>query len=109
MVSRYCEVFGLGFKFVARLEYLNMLDIFIDERPRVQEWWALSKELSSYKKAIPEMLDEEDVATMRISGTKIRDKIRARRAEGTLSSLRIERKEVGRPGEFELLNADLRH
>ena len=28
---------------------------------------------------------------------------------GTLAGLRIERREVGRPGEFELLNADLRH
>ena len=28
---------------------------------------------------------------------------------GTLSGLRIERREVGRPGEFELLSADLRH
>jgi glutathione S-transferase len=67
--------------FVARLEYLNMLDIFIYERPRVQTWWARSKQLSSYKKAIPEMLDEEDISTMKISGTKIRDRIRARREE----------------------------
>jgi glutathione S-transferase len=67
--------------FVARLEYLNLLDIFIDERPHVQAWWARTKELSSYKKAIPEMLDEEDVSTMRISGTKIREEIGARRAE----------------------------
>ena len=67
--------------FVARLEYLNLLDIFIDERPRVQAWWARSKELPSYKKAIPDMLDEEDLSTMRISGTKIREQIRARRAE----------------------------
>ena len=28
---------------------------------------------------------------------------------GTLAGLRIERREVGRPGEFELLNAHLRH
>jgi hypothetical protein len=28
---------------------------------------------------------------------------------GTLAGLRIERREVGRPGEFELLSADLRH
>lgn len=66
---------------VARLEYLNMLDIFIDERQRVQVWWARSKELSSYQKAIPEMLDDEDLSTMRISGTKIRERIRARREE----------------------------
>jgi glutathione S-transferase len=67
--------------FVARLAYLNLLDIFIDERPRVQAWWARSKELPSYKQAIPDMLDEEDLSTMRISGTKIREQIRARRAE----------------------------
>jgi glutathione S-transferase len=67
--------------FVARLEYLNMLDIFIDGRPRVQAWWARSKELPSYKKAISEMLDEEDLSAMRISGTKIREQIRARRTE----------------------------
>ena len=28
---------------------------------------------------------------------------------GTLSGLRVERREVGRPGEFEQLSADLRH
>jgi glutathione S-transferase len=67
--------------FVARLAYLNLLDIFIDERPRVQAWWARSKELLSYKQAIPDMLDEEDLSTMRISGTKIRGQIRARREE----------------------------
>jgi hypothetical protein len=65
--------------FVARLGYLNMLDIFIGERPRVQAWWARSKELSSYKKAIPGMLDQEDLSTMKISGTKIRERIRALR------------------------------
>ena len=67
--------------FVARLEYLNMLDIFIDGYPHVQSWWARSKELSSYRKAIPEMLDEEDLSTMMVSGTKIREQIRARREE----------------------------
>ena len=67
--------------FVARLAYLNLLDIFIDERTHVQAWWARSKELSSYKKAIPEMLEEEDLSTMKISGTRIREQIRARRRE----------------------------
>ena len=67
--------------FVARLGYLNMLDIFIGERPRVQAWWVRSKELSSYKKAIPDMLEDEDLSTMKSSGTKIREQIRARREE----------------------------
>jgi hypothetical protein len=59
--------------FVARLEYLNMLDIFIGDRPRVQAWWTRSKGLASYKKAIPEMLNDKDISTMQISGTKIRE------------------------------------
>jgi hypothetical protein len=67
--------------FVARLGYLNMLDIFIGERPRVQAWWARSKELSSYKKAILDMLEDEDLSTMKSSGAKIREQIRARREE----------------------------
>ena len=67
--------------FVARLEYLGMLDIFIAERPRVDAWWARSKELASYRKAIPDMLDDEDLSTMKTSGEKIRDQIRALREE----------------------------
>jgi glutathione S-transferase len=67
--------------FVARLQYLNLLNIFIDERPRVQSWLERSKALSSYQKAIPEMLTDEDLTTMKISGTKIRAQICARRAE----------------------------
>jgi glutathione S-transferase len=67
--------------FVARLQFLNMLDIFIDERPRVESWFERSKALLSYQKAIPEMLDDEDLTTMKISGTIICDQIRARRNE----------------------------
>lgn len=67
--------------FVARLAYLNMLDIFISERPRVQAWFERSKALSSYRRAIPDMLDDDDLSTMMTSGTKIRDQIRARREE----------------------------
>ena len=67
--------------FVARLEYLNLLDIFISERPRVQKWWAQSKALASYKQAIPDMLNNDDLGAMMTAGTKIREQIRARREE----------------------------
>jgi len=66
--------------FVARLEYLNILDIFIADRQRVQTWWQQSKELTGYQKAIPNMLTEEDTSEMRASGTQIRDSIRTHRA-----------------------------
>jgi glutathione S-transferase len=67
--------------FVARLEYLNLLDIFINGRPRVQKWWAQSKALASYKQAIPDMLNNDDLSAMMTAGTKIREQIRARREE----------------------------
>ena len=67
--------------FVARLEYLNLLDIFIADRPSVQAWWQHSKELTSYRKAIPDMLTDEDTSAMRASGTKIRESIRVHRAK----------------------------
>jgi glutathione S-transferase len=67
--------------FVARLEYLNMLDLWIAERPRVQDWWTRAKQLASYRKAIPDMLTDEDTSAMAAFGGKIRDRIRERRAE----------------------------
>lgn len=67
--------------FAARLEYLNMLDIFIAERPRVQAWWKQSKALPSYIKAIPDQLNAQDLAAMKDAGTKIREQIRSRREE----------------------------
>jgi glutathione S-transferase len=67
--------------FVARLEYLNLLDLFLAERPRVQTWWRRSKALPSYRKAISDMLTEEDTSAMHTFGSKIRDRIRERRDE----------------------------
>jgi glutathione S-transferase len=67
--------------FVARLEYLNLLDLFIAGRPRVQAWWERSKGLQSYRKAVPEMLTQDDVSTMQSSGTAIRDRIHDLRSQ----------------------------
>lgn len=61
--------------FVARLEYLNLLDIFIADRKFVRNWWQRCKALRSYQKAVPEMLTDEDISEMHISGTRIRERI----------------------------------
>jgi hypothetical protein len=66
---------------VARLEYLNLLDLFIADRAAVRTWWQRCKALHSYQKAIPDMLNEEDISEMHASGTKIRERIRELRAE----------------------------
>lgn len=67
--------------FVARLEYLNLLDLFIADREPVSRWWQRSKMLPSYQKAIPDMLNEEDISEMYASGTKIRERIGELRTE----------------------------
>jgi glutathione S-transferase len=67
--------------FVARLEYLNLLDLFIADRKAVRRWWQRCKMLPSYQKAIPDMLNEEDISEMHASGTKIRERIGELRAE----------------------------
>ena len=67
--------------FVARLEYLNLLDLFIADREPVRRWWQRCKMLPSYQKAISDMLNEEDTSTMQVSGTKIRARIEELRAE----------------------------
>jgi hypothetical protein len=67
--------------FVARLDYLNLLDLFIAERETVRSWWQRCKGLRSYQKAIPDMLNEEDTSEMHASGTKIRERIGELRAE----------------------------
>ena len=67
--------------FVARLEYLNLLDLFIADREPVRRWWQHCKMLPSYQKAIPDMLNEEDTSAMHASGTKIRARIGELRAE----------------------------
>jgi glutathione S-transferase len=67
--------------FVARLEYLNLLDLFIADREAVRRWWRRCKALRSYQKAIPDMLDDQDISEMYASGTKIRERVGELRAE----------------------------
>jgi glutathione S-transferase len=65
--------------FVARLDYLNLLDTFIADRPKVRAWWQHCKALTSYQKAIPNVLTDEDTSAMHASGTNIQESIRAHR------------------------------
>ena len=67
--------------FVARLEYLNLLDLFLAERPLARAWWARAKAVPSFQASIPAKLTETDVANMRNFGSKIRDRVAERRLE----------------------------
>lgn len=61
--------------FAARLDYLELLDLWIGERPHVQAWWTRAQARPSFAAAISNALSEADVAEMRTSGAKIRGRI----------------------------------
>jgi len=67
--------------FVARLEYLSILDVWTGERSHVRAWWERAKAQPSFITAIPDVLTGEEVAEMRNSGAKIRQRVAERRAE----------------------------
>lgn len=64
--------------FVARLEYLSLLDIWIGRRPRVQTWWERAKTRPSFAKAIADRLTADQVAAMKSSGERIKSRIASR-------------------------------
>ena len=67
--------------FVARLDYLGLLDAWLAHRPSSQAWWARARAVPAFQAAIPRLLASHDVETMRASGARIRDRVAARRAE----------------------------
>jgi glutathione S-transferase len=67
--------------FVARLDYLNLLDLWTAERPQVQAWWARARMRPSFRAAVVDALTEAELAEMRESGTKIRARIGERRMD----------------------------
>ena len=64
-----------------RIEFLDLIEVWMDDRPRVADWWARAKARPSAKACIPDRLKPEDIAEMKVSGAKIRDAVAARRRE----------------------------
>ncbi|MGA8613376.1 MAG: glutathione S-transferase family protein [Xanthobacteraceae bacterium] len=63
--------------FAARLDYLGLLDLWIKDRPRVQNWWAYAGAWPSFKSGLSDLISEAEFAEMRTYGPKIRDGIAA--------------------------------
>jgi glutathione S-transferase len=61
--------------FVARLEYLDLLDVWISHRPHVQDWWKRAQARPSFNAAIAERLTPEQCSGMKSSGRRIKDRI----------------------------------
>ncbi len=67
--------------FVARLAYLKLLDLWIEDRPRVQAWWRRVQEQQSFIDCVPGRLAADELAAMGTFGTRIRDRVGERRRE----------------------------
>ncbi len=59
--------------YVARLEFLGLLDLWIDQRPHIKAWWSRVLEQRSFRAGILEPLTEAERAEMWLSGPKIRE------------------------------------
>jgi ganglioside-induced differentiation-associated protein 1 len=63
--------------FVARLQYLGLLDLWIEERPHVQAWWAMARAWPSFQTGLHDLISEAEFAEMRLHGPKITDDVAA--------------------------------
>ena len=62
--------------YLARLEYLTLLDVWIEGRPRVRAWWERAKARASFKAAIADPLTQKERDEMEMCGSRIRDRVR---------------------------------
>lgn len=66
--------------YLARLEYLALLDVWIEGRPRVRAWWERAKARASFRAAIVDPLPQKERDEMEKFGNRIRDRMRELRA-----------------------------
>jgi len=79
------ERFTLGdinlMPFVARMEYLDLLEVWTGKRPNTMAWWSRAKARPSFVEAIAGKLSADEIAAMKTHGSKIRDRVAERLAE----------------------------
>jgi glutathione S-transferase len=67
--------------FAARLDYLTIIDVWIEERPLVAAWWQKAKARPSFSDAIAKLLKEDQIRAMAKSGSRIKSEIAAKRTQ----------------------------
>jgi glutathione S-transferase len=67
--------------YLARLEYLTLLDVWIGRRPRVRAWWERAKVRPAFAAAIADPLTQKERDDMRIFGAKIQSRVQELHAE----------------------------
>ena len=67
--------------FVARMAYLDLLEVWIAGRPATQDWWRRVQALPSFTASIPDKLTAADFDGMKTFGSAIRPRVVERLAE----------------------------
>lgn len=67
--------------YLARLEHLALLDLWIEGRPRVGAWWERSKARASFTAAIADPLTQKEREEMQTFGSRVRNRIGELHAE----------------------------
>ncbi len=65
--------------FVARLAYLQLLDVWTESRPHCRAWWTRVQQLPSFKAGVREPLTAREMELMAVSGARMRDRVAERR------------------------------
>ena len=61
--------------FVARLDWLGLLDVWLADRPRCSDWWAITQEWPSYRRGLSDLVTEAEIAEMQEHGPKLKDDV----------------------------------
>lgn len=64
--------------YVARLSYLSLLDIWIEDRPSIKSWWLRSQDLPSFKAGISSLIMEDEYEAMLVHGLGIKNRMQDR-------------------------------
>ncbi len=67
--------------FVARLEYLDLLDVWSADRPAIQRWWSRAKLRPAVAASIANRLLPEEALAMKNFGGALKNRIAARRLD----------------------------
>ena len=67
--------------FVARLAYLQLLNVWAADRPRLRAWWERVQGLESFRASVRDPLSEQELASMAAHGGEIAARVAERRLD----------------------------
>jgi glutathione S-transferase len=57
------------------LDYLELLDLWIKDRPRAKAWWNTARDWPSFKSGLHDLISEAEFSEMKTHGPKIADEV----------------------------------